>query len=192
MVSFVGIFYSVFGNAMIGVFVTLFGANGKASQAFIGPIQRLMNFMVLIVFVPSLTLVLVLMCHDILENGHPGLAVGVLVVFLLVIFGGMLVFDMVFAVLSLEMFHLPKWLLWVPPFVLYPSCRRVIQGGDDFMRDVKARAELLRIAEVEGLDFALEKRGILHVYRKRQNYQHALRVNDLLAEGGLDRISKSE
>ena len=52
---------------------------------------------------------------------------------------------------------------------------------------LEARAELLRIAEVEGLDFALEKRGILHVYRKRQNYQHALRVNDLLAEGGLDR-----
>ena len=52
---------------------------------------------------------------------------------------------------------------------------------------LEARAELLRIAEAEGLDFALEKRGILHVYRQRQNYEHALRVNDLLSEGGLDR-----
>lgn len=52
---------------------------------------------------------------------------------------------------------------------------------------LEARAELLRIAEQEGLDFALEKRGILHIYRQKQSYDHALRVNELLAEGGLDR-----
>lgn len=52
---------------------------------------------------------------------------------------------------------------------------------------LQARDELLRIAEVEGLDFALERRGILHIYRQKQTYDHALRVNELLAEGGLER-----
>lgn len=56
---------------------------------------------------------------------------------------------------------------------------------------LEARAELLRIAEAEGLDFALEKRGILHVYRKKASYEHALKVNKLLAEGGLERHAVS-
>ena len=52
---------------------------------------------------------------------------------------------------------------------------------------LEARAELLRIAQAEGLDFALEQRGILHIYRQKKSYEHALKVNALLAEGGLER-----
>jgi D-amino-acid dehydrogenase len=50
-----------------------------------------------------------------------------------------------------------------------------------------ARRHLFAMAEREGIDFDLERRGILHVYRDRAGFQHAARVNELLAEGGLDR-----
>jgi D-amino-acid dehydrogenase len=50
-----------------------------------------------------------------------------------------------------------------------------------------ARRHLFAIAEKEGIDFDLERRGILHVYRDRAGFEHASQVNDLLTEGGLDR-----
>ncbi|HET9619183.1 MAG TPA: D-amino acid dehydrogenase [Pseudolabrys sp.] len=50
-----------------------------------------------------------------------------------------------------------------------------------------ARRHLFAIAEKEGIDFDLERRGILHVYRDRAGFEHASQVNDLLNEGGLDR-----
>jgi D-amino-acid dehydrogenase len=43
------------------------------------------------------------------------------------------------------------------------------------------------MAEREGIDFNLEKRGILHVYRDQASFQHAADVNVMLNEGGLDR-----
>ena len=52
---------------------------------------------------------------------------------------------------------------------------------------IAARAELLGMAAREGISFDLEKRGILHVYRKDSAFRHAMSVNALLAEGGLER-----
>ena len=52
---------------------------------------------------------------------------------------------------------------------------------------LEARRHLFAMAEREGIDFDLERRGILHVYRDRAGFDHAARVNKLLAEGGLER-----
>jgi D-amino-acid dehydrogenase len=52
---------------------------------------------------------------------------------------------------------------------------------------LEARRQLLAIAEREGIDFDLERRGILHIYRDRQSFDHARKVNSLLQQGGLDR-----
>jgi hypothetical protein len=45
----------------------------------------------------------------------------------------------------------------------------------------------LEIAQREHIDFDLEWRGILHVYRDCKSFDHAQEVNALLTEGGLDR-----
>ncbi len=52
---------------------------------------------------------------------------------------------------------------------------------------IAARQTLFDIAAREGIDFDLQKRGILHVYRDRAGFDHASQVNKLLSEGGLDR-----
>lgn len=54
---------------------------------------------------------------------------------------------------------------------------------------IQARQRLFDLAGRENIDFDLERRGILHVYRNRSGYDHAARVNDLLRQGGLDRRS---
>jgi D-amino-acid dehydrogenase len=50
-----------------------------------------------------------------------------------------------------------------------------------------ARKRLFELAEREQIAFDLEKRGILHIYRRTESLDHARRVNALLIEGGLDR-----
>ena len=52
---------------------------------------------------------------------------------------------------------------------------------------IAAREHLFSIAETEGIDFDLERRGILHIYKTRKEFDAASKVNDLLREGGLDR-----
>jgi len=52
---------------------------------------------------------------------------------------------------------------------------------------LEARRHLFAMAEKEGIDFDLERRGILHVYRDRKSFDHAASVNALLNEGGLER-----
>ena len=52
---------------------------------------------------------------------------------------------------------------------------------------IAARAHLFGWAREEGVDFDVEHRGIMHVYRKRNGFEHARRVNALLAKGGLVR-----
>ncbi len=56
---------------------------------------------------------------------------------------------------------------------------------------IEARQHLYGWARDEGIDFDVEHRGILHVYRNRKNFEHAQRVNVLLAEGGLTRDEMS-
>jgi D-amino-acid dehydrogenase len=52
---------------------------------------------------------------------------------------------------------------------------------------VAARDELFAMARHEGIEFDLQQRGILHVYRSKCDYEHALRVSALLQRGGLER-----
>ncbi|WP_434110684.1 D-amino acid dehydrogenase [Paraburkholderia caffeinilytica] len=52
---------------------------------------------------------------------------------------------------------------------------------------IAAREHLFSIAEREGIDFDLERRGILHIYKTRKEFDAASKVNALLREGGLDR-----
>ncbi len=52
---------------------------------------------------------------------------------------------------------------------------------------VAAREHLFSWAEQEGIDFDLKKQGILHIYRDRAGFEHAGRVSQLLAQGGLER-----
>ncbi|PXW28404.1 D-amino acid dehydrogenase [Paraburkholderia caballeronis] len=52
---------------------------------------------------------------------------------------------------------------------------------------IAAREHLFGIAERERIDFDLERRGILHFYATRGEFESALKVNELLRDGGLDR-----
>lgn len=52
---------------------------------------------------------------------------------------------------------------------------------------IAAREHLYQWAKDEGIDFDLEKRGILHIYQNRKGFEHGEKVNKLLAAGGLDR-----
>jgi D-amino-acid dehydrogenase len=54
---------------------------------------------------------------------------------------------------------------------------------------LEARTELMRMATEADADFDLEKRGILHIYRERKLFDHAARVNELLKQGGLERMA---
>ncbi|WP_345816414.1 D-amino acid dehydrogenase [Paraburkholderia sp. PREW-6R] len=52
---------------------------------------------------------------------------------------------------------------------------------------IAAREHLFSIAQTEGIDFDLERRGILHIYKTQKEFDAASKVNALLREGGLDR-----
>ncbi|KJZ21097.1 D-amino acid dehydrogenase [Loktanella sp. S4079] len=52
---------------------------------------------------------------------------------------------------------------------------------------VTARAGLAEMAETAGIDFDFTPAGILHFYQTQKDLDHARRVNDLLAQGGLQR-----
>ena len=54
---------------------------------------------------------------------------------------------------------------------------------------IMAREHFFAWAAAEGLDLDVEKRGILHIYRNKKDFDHANRVNALLAKGGLERHS---
>ncbi|MCB1740638.1 MAG: D-amino acid dehydrogenase [Gammaproteobacteria bacterium] len=56
---------------------------------------------------------------------------------------------------------------------------------------IESREHLHEIARREGIAFDLEPRGILHLYRQREAFEHALRVNELLRRGGLERYPVS-
>jgi len=52
---------------------------------------------------------------------------------------------------------------------------------------IDARAHLIDIATEESIDFDCERRGILHFYRTKADFENASRVSKLLAKGGVDR-----
>ena len=53
---------------------------------------------------------------------------------------------------------------------------------------VAARSGLLEMAETAGVDFDFTPAGILHFYKTQKDFDHARRVNGLLAQGGLTRV----
>lgn len=57
---------------------------------------------------------------------------------------------------------------------------------------VAAREHLFAWAREEGIDFDLERRGILHVYRDKHGFDHAASVSKLLEQGGLHRQAVTE
>jgi D-amino-acid dehydrogenase len=52
---------------------------------------------------------------------------------------------------------------------------------------IEARAHLIRMAEEEGIGFDCEKRGILHFYHTKKEFDAAAATTKLLAKGGLER-----
>ena len=52
---------------------------------------------------------------------------------------------------------------------------------------IAARSHLFEMAKNENIDFNLEKKGILHIYRDQPSFEQAAKTNQLLVEGGLDR-----
>ena len=52
---------------------------------------------------------------------------------------------------------------------------------------VAARQHLFSWGQEEGIDFDLKQRGILHIYRDKSGFDHAGRVSQMLAKGGLPR-----
>ena len=52
---------------------------------------------------------------------------------------------------------------------------------------IAAREHLFGWAQKEGIDFDARHEGILHIYRDRAGFEHAGRVSQLLAQGGLER-----
>jgi D-amino-acid dehydrogenase len=52
---------------------------------------------------------------------------------------------------------------------------------------IAARKDLFDMAARENIEFDLERRGIMHVYRDAASFRAAEKVNRLLTEGGLDR-----
>lgn len=54
---------------------------------------------------------------------------------------------------------------------------------------IAAREHLKSHAEKEGFEFDCEDRGILHIYTNHRDFNHAKRVNGLLAQGGLERVA---
>lgn len=82
----------------------------------------------------------------------------------------------------------PSWhkLSWFAEFVAnIPHYRR--NTIETTRLAIAARQHLFDWAEAEGIDFDLKRRGILHIYRDKASFDHAGRVSQLLAEGGLQR-----
>ena len=52
---------------------------------------------------------------------------------------------------------------------------------------VAARQHLFSWAAEEGIDFDHKREGILHIYRDKKGFDHAGKVSELLAKGGLPR-----
>jgi len=56
---------------------------------------------------------------------------------------------------------------------------------------IAAREHLFSWASKEHIDFDHETRGILHMYQDKQGFDHATKVNAMLAKGGLERRAVS-
>ena len=86
----------------------------------------------------------------------------------------------------------PSWhkLSWFAEFVA--ATRHYADNTTETARlAIAARDYLFDWGRREGIDFDLEQRGILHIYRDRAGFDHAAEVTRLLARGGLERHAVS-
>ena len=82
----------------------------------------------------------------------------------------------------------PSWhkLSWFAEFIA--SIPQYTQNTIETARlAVQAREHLFAWADQEGIEFDLKKQGILHIYRDAKGFEHAGKVSQLLAQGGLPR-----
>ena len=82
----------------------------------------------------------------------------------------------------------PSWhkLSWFAEFIA--SIPQYKQNTIETARlAVQAREHLFAWADQEGIEFDLKKQGILHIYRDAKGFEHAGKVSQLLAQGGLPR-----
>lgn len=82
----------------------------------------------------------------------------------------------------------PSWhkLSWFAQFICsMPHYRR--NTIETARLAIAAREHLLGWAQAESIAFDLEQRGILHIYRDKNGFDHAGKVSRLLAQGGLSR-----
>ena len=83
---------------------------------------------------------------------------------------------------------MPSWhkYSWMAEFVRHiPNYR---QNTIETVRlAIEARQHMFAMAEKEHIDFDLQRCGILHFYRDKAGFDKALKVNELLNEGGLER-----
>jgi D-amino-acid dehydrogenase len=82
----------------------------------------------------------------------------------------------------------PSWhkYRWMAEFVRNIS--HYEQNTIDTVRlAIEARRHLFAMADREGINFDLERRGILHFYRDKPSFDKAAKVNALLRQGGLER-----
>jgi D-amino-acid dehydrogenase len=84
----------------------------------------------------------------------------------------------------------PSWhkLSWMAEFVAAIP-RYEINSITTVRLAIEARAHLTRIADEESIDFDCERRGILHVYHTKADFEVAGGVSRLLKQGGLDRTT---
>jgi D-amino-acid dehydrogenase len=81
---------------------------------------------------------------------------------------------------------MPSWhkYSWAVEFAL--AMRQYRRNTIETVRlAIESRRYMFAMAEQENIDFDLERRGILHFYRDKAGYEKALKVNELLHEGGL-------
>lgn len=82
----------------------------------------------------------------------------------------------------------PSWhkYSWMAEFMAnIPNYRR--NTVETVRLAISAREHLKAHAEKEGFTFDIQERGILHIYTNAKELEHAHKINDLLAQGGLER-----
>ena len=84
----------------------------------------------------------------------------------------------------------PSWhkLSWLAEFLA--AIRKYRENTIETTRlAIEARGHLFAMAEEEGIAFDLEKKGLLHVYGDKAEFDAAARANRLLRKGGLERYA---
>jgi len=82
----------------------------------------------------------------------------------------------------------PSWhkYSWMAEFIM--AIARYEQNTIDTVRlAIESRKHMFAMAEREGINFDLERRGILHFYRDKPSYDKAAKVNVMYTKGGLER-----